>query len=140
MSLKAVYRTTEAFGFVDAGPEEKPRFAVVRLDINNNGVVDEAEKIAVKASLYTLALQKGGEPLDDNGQIIGVNSCVDFSNGGEVAQNDSAYVFNKGEIIALTTNYTDKNGNEWITPEDALTRLSFDALHWLEDNGFIEGV
>jgi len=139
-TLKGRYVTNKAFGFVDLGNDhpEGARYAAVNLDTDNNGVVDAEEAKAVKRTLYRAALEAGAQPLkNEKGVIVGIDSCLNFSKGGVEAEDDRVYVFNKGEAIMLTTRYTDANGVEYTTDEEGLTRLTFDQLHWLEDNGFI---
>jgi hypothetical protein len=139
MSLKGIYKTTKAFGFIDLGPEVENRYAIVKLDTDGAGKVDESTKDIVRAHLYTAALKAGAQPIKNaNGRIVSVNSCVDISNGGIKAANDIAYVFDKGDTIALTTHYTDAEGNTYETPIEDLTRLTFDQIHWLAENGYLE--
>ena len=120
--LKNRYETTQAFGLVDLGAmRDSGRFTIVELDTNNDGKIDESEKQAVKANLYTLALQGGGIPLkDERGRVVSVNQCINMGIGNS-AQDDSVLVFDKGAVIRPTE-----------------TDMSFAAIHFLLDNGYLK--
>jgi hypothetical protein len=142
--IKGFYKAKKAFGVVDLGYNWKEqgfdtRFAIVEADLNNDGILDEAEKEAINANLYSIAVNSGAEPIKNGAKIISVNRCLEFKNpSSEFAKNDKAYVFNKGDKIFLTTRYEDKDGNVYEIDEDGLTDLSFDQIKFLNEYGLIE--
>ena len=118
-ALKVSYVMTQAIGLLDLGYQEDPRFAVVHLDVDGNGQIDFTERKAVKANLYSLAVQGGGKPLLSSGKVLSVNSCIQMGTDNP-AQDDSVILLNKGDEI-----------------EVAKTDLSFATLHFLVDNGYL---
>jgi len=140
--LKGRYTTDKAFGVLDLGLDWREqgavaRFAYVDLDVNKDGRVSDTERKAVKANLYTLAINAGAEALKDGKIVIAVTSCLDFSTGGASAKNDEALVYDKGEVIMISTYYRDEKGNETFSEPDSLTRMSFALLHFLDDQSLI---
>ena len=140
--LKGRYTTSKAFGVLDLGLDwaeqgAVARFAYVDLDVDKNGKVDDTERKAVKANLYSLAINAGASTLKDGKIVIAITSCLDFSTGGSTAKNDEALVYDKGEVIMISTYYRDKEGNETFSDPHSLTRMSFALLHFLDEKGLI---
>jgi hypothetical protein len=140
--LKGKYEVLKSVGFVDLGfnwreQNVKERFAYVDLGGDVEGALNPEEIEKLQKSLYTIAINSGAKALvDDKGIKIGLNTCLDFS-GVTAPKDDLAIVLNKGDKLMVTTRYKDAEGNiNEVKPEE-LTVLSFDQLHWLEDNGFI---
>jgi hypothetical protein len=119
--LHSTYRVKDAVGILDLWLQrsfgQPSRFIIIDgLDENGDGLIDGSEIETVKKAMSAEAVRQGATRINKS-------DCVDITEGGQVASDDRAYLFDKDTIISTTE-----------------TDIPFALIHFMEDNGLIEPV